>query len=90
MALVSAIGRNLEGLSVARRGLTALEAAKVKVLALQDNGRAVDVQWLVPAEQADDAVRALHEELVSSAEAIAKPELDAEPLEAKAASLRAA
>ncbi|WP_339949126.1 aspartate kinase [uncultured Albimonas sp.] len=90
MALVSAIGRNLEGLSVARRGLTALEARQVKVLAVQDNGRAVDVQWLVPAEQADDAVRALHEELVSSAEEIARPELDAEPLQTTAASLRAA
>lgn len=69
MALVSAIGRNLEGLSVARRSLEALEAAKVPVLALQDNGRAVDVQLLVPAERQDDAIRALHHELIERAEA---------------------
>jgi aspartate kinase len=67
LALVSAIGRSLSGLAVARRGLEALDEAGVQVLALQDNGRAVDVQFLVPAEAEDDAVRALHAALVTRA-----------------------
>ncbi|MGM0585944.1 MAG: aspartate kinase [Pseudomonadota bacterium] len=64
MALVSVIGRSLTGLGAARRGLTALDEAGVQVLALQDNGRAVDVQFLLPKDAETDGIRALHRALV--------------------------
>ncbi len=64
MALVSALGRNLHGLGVARRSLEALERAGVRVLALQDLGRGVDVQILVSPDQEKAAIRTMHEELV--------------------------
>jgi aspartate kinase len=69
VAMVCAIGRNLTGLSVARRGLEALENAKLMPIAVQQTGRAVDVQFVVGADHADTAIRALHEALVEGAEA---------------------
>src|SRR5690606_12768203 len=73
-ALVSALGRNLHGLGVARRSLEALERAGVRVLALQDLGRGVDVQILVPSDQEQAAIRAMHGELVA-AETVEVPEI---------------
>ena len=73
MALASVVGRDLRGLRCARRGLAALEDAGVEVLALQDNGRAVDVQFLVPAESLEAAVKALHRELVETQDAAETP-----------------
>lgn len=73
-ALVSALGRNLHGLGVARRSLEALERAGVRVLALQDLGRGVDVQILVPSDQEQAAIRAMHGELVA-AEMAEAPEI---------------
>ncbi len=64
VALVSALGRNLNGLSAVRRSLEALERAGVRVLAVQDLGRGVDVQILVSADDETAAVKAMHQELV--------------------------
>ncbi len=73
MALASVIGRDLRGLGCARRGLEALEAAGVDVLALQDNGRAVDVQFLVPSGSLEAAVKALHREIVERDDTPVRP-----------------
>lgn len=59
-AIVAVIGRDLTGLRVPLNGLAALEAAGIDVLGVQDTGRPVDVQFLVPADRREDAVRALH------------------------------
>jgi aspartate kinase len=88
LSLVAAIGRNLSGLSVVRRGLEALDAAGVQVLAVQDNGRAVDAQFLVPRESEGDAIKALHEALVSGE--AAGVEAPAAAVDGAAAALRAA
>lgn len=64
VALVSALGRNLNGLSAVRRSLEALERADVRVLAVQDLGRGVDVQVLVSSDDETRAVKAMHQELV--------------------------
>jgi len=64
LAVVSAIGRDLSGLKVLSRGLAALEAADIELVALQKTTRDVDAQFVVPREKMDDAVRALHGVLV--------------------------
>jgi aspartate kinase len=66
VALVSAIGRTIAGLKVVRRGLQALEDAGVEVIAVQENGRAVDAQFVVPEKDLVAATRALHAELVET------------------------
>jgi aspartate kinase len=64
LGLVSAIGRELSGLGPLRRALTALDAAGIDVVAAQENGRGIDIMLLVPCDRRDDAIRALHAELV--------------------------
>ncbi len=68
LALVSAIGRELSGLGPLRRALTALDAAGIDVAAAQENGRGVDIMLLVACDRRDDAIRALHAELVEGPE----------------------
>jgi aspartate kinase len=72
VSLVCVVGRSLEGLSVMLRGLTALEAAGIAPIASHQNGRRVDVQFVVGEEQKLDAVRALHRALVEQQGAAAK------------------
>jgi aspartate kinase len=69
LGLVSAIGRELSGLGPLRRALTVLDAAGIDVVAAQENGRGVDIMLLVPCDRRDDAIRALHAELVESVSA---------------------
>jgi aspartate kinase len=64
LALVSAIGRELSGLGPLRRALTALDDAGIDVVAAQENGRGIDIMLLVRCDRRDDAIRALHAELV--------------------------
>jgi len=64
LAVVAAIGRDLSGLKVLSRGLAALQAADIELVAVQQTTRNVDAQFVVPREQMDDAIRALHEVLV--------------------------
>ena len=61
------VGRNLQGLKVLLRGLQALDDAGIEVLAAQECGRMVDVQFIVPRDTQDEAVRALHRALVEGA-----------------------
>ncbi len=64
VAMVSAIGSDLSGLAPVRRGLEALDAAGIEVLAVQQGLRRVEVQFLVPREAQDAAVAALHARLI--------------------------
>ncbi|TCP38727.1 aspartate kinase [Rhodovulum marinum] len=64
LAVVAAIGRDLSGLKVLSRGLAALEAAEIELVAVQQTTRDVDAQFVVPRERMDDAIRALHRVLV--------------------------
>ncbi|WP_193177676.1 aspartate kinase [Oricola nitratireducens] len=66
VALVSAVGRNLEGVSAGFRGAAALDEAGIGPIAMQQSGRPVDVQFIVKADEKDDAIRALHYALVES------------------------
>ncbi|MEI2383567.1 aspartate kinase [Breoghania sp. JC706] len=70
-ALVSAVGRNLKDISVGLRGLTALDAAGITPIAVQQSGRAVDVQFVVASDQKQDAIRALHGALVEATDGAA-------------------
>lgn len=67
VSIVSAIGRDLGGLSAFSRGLLSLEEAGIDVLAAQQTPRNVDIQFVVPREQADEAVISLHGALVGAA-----------------------
>lgn len=69
VGLVSVLGRNLAGLSVLARGLAALEAAGIEPIAAQENGRKVDVQFILPRDRMDEGIRALHRALVETADA---------------------
>ena len=64
LAVVAAIGRDLGGLHALGRGLGALEAAGVAPIAVQQGPRNVDIQIVTTREDADDAVRALHDALI--------------------------
>jgi aspartate kinase len=64
VALVSAVGSNLSGLQVPRRGLNALAEAGIDPIAVQKTGRDVDVQFIVATEQMAEAVKSLHAALV--------------------------
>ncbi|MBK0327990.1 aspartate kinase [Rhodobacteraceae bacterium F11138] len=65
LSIVSAIGRDLSGLHVLRRGLDAMEQAGIDVIAAQQTPRNVDVQFITPRASADDAVGVLHEALIA-------------------------
>ncbi|PQO22339.1 aspartate kinase [Rhodobacteraceae bacterium WD3A24] len=68
LAVVSVIGRSLKGLGVMSRGLAALEAAGIEPVGLQKTTREVDVQFIVPRDRMDAAVKALHDALIGTAE----------------------
>jgi len=68
LSLVAVIGRDLSGQSVLRRGLQALEEAGIEVVAAQQTTRNVDVQFVVPREAGDEAVRRLHDAFVTQGE----------------------
>lgn len=59
-SLVSVIGRDLKGLDVMLRGLTALGAANIELISMQEGGRAVDVQFVLDNKDQDEAIRVLH------------------------------
>lgn len=66
LSIVSAIGRDLSGLQVLGRGLTAFGRAGIDVIAAQQTPRNVDVQFAVPRKSADSAVAVLHGALISA------------------------
>lgn len=71
-SLVSVIGRDLKGLNTMLQSLSALNAARIEPISVQECGRGVDVQVLVEVQDQDEAVRVLHAALIGSA---ANPQL---------------
>jgi len=69
LAVVAAIGGNLKGLKVMLRGLSALDAAGIEPVAVQQTTRDVDVQFVLPKDRMADAIKVLHAELVEPARA---------------------
>ncbi|MBE0453589.1 MAG: aspartate kinase [Roseovarius sp.] len=67
LALVSPIGRDLKGLRVLSRGLSALEEADIEVVAAHQTPRGVDVQFVIAAEALDAGIAALHRALIEEA-----------------------
>lgn len=67
LSMVSAIGRDLEGLSVLSRGLLAISGAGLDAIGASQGPRNVDVQFILEREVREDAIRALHAELIEPA-----------------------
>jgi len=64
LSLVSPIGRDLTGLRVLSRGLTALEEAGIEVIAANQGPRSVDVQFIIGAKDMENGITALHRVLI--------------------------
>ncbi|MGP9789477.1 aspartate kinase [Roseinatronobacter sp. NSM] len=69
LAMVSVIGSDISEISVLARGLAALEDAGIKALAAQQGLRRVEVQFLLPRDSKDEAIKVLHHAMVTKAEA---------------------
>lgn len=65
-SIVSAVGRDLRGQSVLGRGLSALDGAGLDVIAAHATPRNVDVQFLMPRDAADAAIKVLHRALIET------------------------
>ncbi|MCF6429873.1 aspartate kinase [Leisingera sp. MMG026] len=72
LSIVSAIGRDLSGVQVLRRGLAAFDQAGVGVIAAHQTPRNVDVQFAVPRTSAETAVTVLHRALIAGTGQAAK------------------
>jgi aspartate kinase len=68
-AVVAAIGRDLKGLKVLLRGLQALDEAGIEPISAHETGRNVDVQFVVPYEAKDAAMKVLHRACIENASA---------------------
>lgn len=66
VAMVAAVGRDLDGLSVLNRGLNALAEAGLSAIAASQGPRQVDVQFITERDQMADAIRALHAALIEA------------------------
>ncbi|HKL65869.1 MAG TPA: aspartate kinase [Roseovarius sp.] len=64
LSVVSPIGRNLHGLKVLSRGLSALEDVGIEVIAAHQTPRGVDVQFVLGAKDMEPAITALHRVLI--------------------------
>lgn len=71
VAMVSVIGSDISEPGVVALALKRLEAAGIRVLALQHQIRNVDVQFLIEPQDFDEAIRVLHDALVTPAAATA-------------------
>jgi aspartate kinase len=69
VSVVSAIGRDLRGLSVLTRGLQAIAKAGHEAIGATQGPRNVDVQYIVDRDSRDAVVKALHGALIEGAEA---------------------
>lgn len=66
VALASVVGRDLSGLRSLQRGLGALDTAGIEVLAAHQGTRRVDVQFVVERDAMEDAIIALHAEMIET------------------------
>jgi aspartate kinase len=64
LSMASVIGRDLNGLSVLSRGLTALATADLFAIGATQGPRNVDVQFIVDREKLQPAIKALHAEFI--------------------------
>ncbi|MFP4329047.1 MAG: aspartate kinase, partial [Paracoccaceae bacterium] len=64
LSVVSVIGRNLKGLKALSKGLAALEEAGLEPVAISQGPRNVDIQFVMPRDACETAVKALHRALV--------------------------
>jgi aspartate kinase len=67
--MASVIGRDLREDRVLLRGLQALEAAGIPILAAQQPSRNVDVQFLLSRDDLDRAIKVLHAEFIETPKA---------------------
>lgn len=67
IAMASAVGRDLNGLSVLMRGLEALAEAGLEAIGASQGPRNVDVQFILERETLKPAITALHGALVEDA-----------------------
>ncbi|BBC74256.1 aspartate kinase [Altererythrobacter sp. B11] len=70
-AMVATIGSDISEPGLVPRALSALDEAGVGMIAIQHQIRNVDVQFIVERSDFDKAIKALHVELVESADAAA-------------------
>lgn len=70
LSIASVIGRDLGGLRVLVRGLAALEAAGIDMVAAQQTTRRVDVQFVVGRDDLKAAICALHAAIIPPRAAI--------------------
>lgn len=68
LSVVSAIGRDLSGMSVLAKGLSALDAKDISIIAAHQTPRNVDVQFVLDAQDMDAGIAALHGAFVSDRE----------------------
>lgn len=66
LAMVSVIGRDLNGLSVLTRGLQAIAAAGCEAIGASQGPRNVDVQFVMDRASTDTVIKALHAELIEN------------------------
>ncbi|SIN99846.1 aspartate kinase [Vannielia litorea] len=66
VAIASAIGRDLAGLSVLTRGLQAIAGAGLEAIGATQGPRNVDVQFVLERDDLDPAISALHHALVEA------------------------
>lgn len=80
LSVVAVIGRDLRGLNALARGLAALDAAGIEPVAIQQGPRNVDIQFVLAREDADRAVKALHDALITQGDTgpVSAPETEAE------------
>jgi aspartate kinase len=69
LSMVAVIGSDLTEVSVLSRGLHALEEAGLRPLAAQQGLRRIEVQFLLPRDDMDGGIKALHDALVTDAKA---------------------
>ena len=62
--MASAVGRDLAGLSVLTRGLTAIAGAGLEVIGASQGPRNTDVQFILDRDALTPAIAALHAALV--------------------------
>nr|WP_276617465.1 aspartate kinase [Qingshengfaniella alkalisoli] len=70
LAVVSVIGRSLDGMKPLLRGLTALERANIQTVAAQQTTRNVDTQFVVTRAQMDETIKVLHEALIEKEDVV--------------------
>ena len=69
LAMVSVIGRDLNGLSVLTRGLQAIAGIGREAIGASQGPRNVDVQFVMDRDSMEPVIKALHAELIEQAEA---------------------